>query len=318
MQRLSGKRIIVPLDVQHQKTEEPRSFSVQEEISLQQRSTFDKLQQKRNLTPPAFVDRLRNWCYPLLMVLPKAKVKYRTEILNNWEAVPGHPIIFAANHSAFPDTPISLKAIGQHSYLLMGKQNLAFEDQLFFWLNGVIWVDRKKREDMVASKQGIQAYLAQDHSVLWFPEATWNLTDNLLMLPMKWGIIDVAQQAGAQIIPMALEYDREKMVCRVQFAKPMVGAALQDKAEAIRALRDTMATMRWEMMEKYPVIRRCDADLERLRTEIFQALDEYPPLDWAYESSCIYNYPAEDVFAPIQQLTPCRKNAFLYSKQLKG
>lgn len=48
-----------------------------------------------------------------------------------------------------------------------------------------------------------------------FPEGTWNLTENLLMLPMKWGIIDIAKETGAQIIPTALEYDREQKKCFV-------------------------------------------------------------------------------------------------------
>lgn len=285
---------------------------------MRQISTYDKLQSNRAITPPACVARLRRRLYPLLMLLPKAKVKYRVEILNRCEVLPGYPVIYAANHSAFPDIPIALKAIGRHSYVLLGKQNLAFLDEFFFWLNGVIWVDRKKREDAAAAKRGIQAYLAQGHSVLWFPEATWNLTDNLLMLPMRWGIIDVAQQANAQIIPMALDYDREKRVCRVQFASPMMGDALQDKAAAICTLRDTLAAMRWELMQDQPILRRCDADPEQLRADMLRVLAEYPPLDWAYERSCIYHYPAEDAFAHLKVLRPCRENAFLFSKRLKG
>ena len=255
---------------------------------MHQPSTYDKLAHHRPITPPTFIPRLRQRLYPLLMLLPKAKVKYRLELLNHWNAKPEQPIIFAANHSAFPDTPIALAAIGQHSYALLGKQNLAIEDQIFFWLNGVIWVDRKKREDSAAAKKGVQVYLEQNHAVLWFPEGTWNLTDHLLMLPMKWGIIEVAQQANAQIIPMALDYDREKMICRVRFANPITGETLQDKASAICALRDAIATMRWEMMETKPVLRRSDVNPDQLRREMFRVLEEYPPLDWAYESSCIY------------------------------
>lgn len=285
---------------------------------MRQPSTYDKIALHRRLLPPIAVNRLRQLCYPLLMLLPKAKVKYRVEILNHWDAEPDKPIIFAANHSAFPDIPIALKAIGRHSYVLLGKQNQAILDEFFFWLNGVIWVDRKKREDTAAAKLGIQAYLAQGHSILWFPEATWNLTGNLLMLPMRWGIIDVARQADAQIIPMVLDYDREKMVCRVQFGKPLADDALLDKPSAIRNLRDALATMRWDVMQNQPVLRRYEADLEKLRAEMLQVLTEYPPLDWAYERSCIYKYPIEDAFMHLGRLAPCRENAFLFNKRLKG
>lgn len=285
---------------------------------MKQLSIFDKQKTKRRLLPFVFSNRLRQQLYPLLMLLPKAKVKYRLELLNHWDAEPNKPIIFAANHSAFPDIPIALKAIGQHSYVLLGKQNLTFLDEFFFWLNGIIWVDRKNREDTTAAKLGIQAYLLQGHSILWFPEATWNLTDNLLMLPMRWGIIDVAQQANAQIIPMVLDYDREKMVCRVQFSKPVAGDALLDKPTAIRDLRDALATMRWDVMQNQPVLRRYEADMEKLRAEMLQVLAEYPPLDWAYERACIYKYPIEDAFVPLGRLAPCRENAFLFNKRLGG
>lgn len=284
---------------------------------MRQPSTYDKIALHRRLLPPIAVSRLRQLCYPLLMLLPKAKVKYRVEILNHWDAEPNKPIIFAANHSAFPDIPIALKAIGRHSYVLLGKQNLAILDEFFFWLNGVIWVDRKNREDTAAAKLGIQAYLAQGHTILWFPEATWNLTDNLLMLPMRWGIIDVARQADAQIIPMALDYDREKMVCRVQFGKPLTDDALLDKPSAIRDLRDALATMRWDFWERNSTFHRKDLDMDVERKKLFYSVEEYPPIDWDYESSCIYHPYTEqkNVFAHLDKLIPCKENAFLFRKK---
>ena len=149
-----------------------------------------------------------------------------------------------------------LRVTRRHSYALLGTQNLAFIDQVFFALNGTIWVDRRDKADMAATKNGILAYLQKGQSVLWFPEGTWNLTASQLMMPMKWGIIDIAKSCDAQIIPAALDYDWEKMVCSVKFGKPMHGTDFDNKAEAIRDLRDTMATMRWEFMSTQPVLNR--------------------------------------------------------------
>ena len=59
------------------------------------------------------------------------------------------------------------------------------------------------------AKAKILFYLRHGQSILWFPEGTWNLTDNLLMLPMRWGIIETADKAQAQIVPMAIQYDRK-------------------------------------------------------------------------------------------------------------
>lgn len=76
------------------------------------------------------------------------------------------------------------------------------------------------------------------------------MTDNLLMLPMWWGIIETADKAQAQIVPMAIQYDRKKKECFVKFAEPIYGEKLTDYCIGIQMLCDTMATLRWELMER--------------------------------------------------------------------
>ncbi len=232
---------------------------------------------------------MREKLYPLLMSLAKMKVKYRVEVVNMCCPVPNKPIIYAANHSAFCDIPIALQAIGKHTYTFVGKQNLGILDKIFFALNGTIWVDRQNRESRAKSKANLIKYLNKGCNILCFPEATWNLTANLLMLPMRWGIIEVAYRTGAQIIPLVLEYDRSKRICYVKFDKPLMGEALADKAEGIRLLRDKLATLRWELMSDSGILHREQIDTEQLKAEIETAITEYPPIDWEYEKACIYH-----------------------------
>lgn len=251
--------------------------------------------------------------YPLLMWLTGTKVRYKINKVNECAILPDKPIIFVANHGAFQDTPIMLRVTGRRSYIFSGKQNLAFIDWIFFVLNGAIWVDRKDKADMASSKNALIAYLQKGQSILWFPEGTWNLTPSQLMMPMKWGIIDMARQAGAQIIPAALDYDREKNTCRVKFGAPLAGDALENKAEAICDLRDTMATLRWDLMCDQPVLHRGNVTVEQLQKEMYRVIDEYPPLDWEYESSCIYHPHPQAEIVP-SDLIPKRDNAFLFRK----
>ena len=135
----------------------------------------------KRLTDSAFAIWLRMAFYPITMLLSRTKVKYKIIVENNYVAAADKPIIFACNHSAFPDIPIALRAVKRHCYTLIGKQKLAFVDKIFFFLAGAVWVDRKNKEDSAFSKERIIAYLKKGKSILWFPEATWNLTDNLLM-----------------------------------------------------------------------------------------------------------------------------------------
>ena len=280
---------------------------------MKQETTLQKQNKGRPLTDSGFIVKARDFLYPILMFLTGTKVRCKVETVNTYTPLPGKPIIFAANHSAFQDTPIMLRVTQRRSYALLGKQNLAFIDRVFFALNGTIWVDRRDKADMAATKDGILAYLQKGQSVLWFPEGTWNLTANQLMMHMKWGIIEVARFAGAQIIPAALDYDREANTCRIKFGAPMSGDALENKAEAIRDLRDTMATLRWDLMCNQPILHRADITPEQLQKEMYRVIDDYPPLNWEYESACIYHpYPQVEIVPP--GLIPKRENAFLFRK----
>ena len=258
--------------------------------------------------------------YPITMLLSRTKVKYKIIVENNYVAVADKPIIFACNHSAFPDIPIALRGVKRHCYTLIGKQNLAFVDKIFFFLAGAVWVDRKKKEDSAFSKERIIAYLNKGKSILWFPEATWNLTDNLLMLPMRWGIIEVAQRTKAQIVPMALDYDRERKICRVRFGEPLNTETFTSKQQGIVVLREAMATLRWNFICRKQE-KRQSLDLEKERDAMFRVIRDYPPLDWNYEESCIYRLPNmvnhNEVFAHLNTIHTTTQNAFLFNKRLK-
>ena len=279
---------------------------------MKQQSALDKQKKGKPITDSPSVIWLKDRLHPFMMMLTKTKITYRVDTENTYVPIDGKPIIFVANHSAFQDVPLSLRATKRRSYILCGKQSLLFLDWFFFVTTGTMWVDRKSKEDTAAIKDAIIEYLAKGQSVLWYPEGTWNLTANKLMLPIKWGVIDIAQKADAQIIPMVLDYDRTAHVCKVKFGAPLAGDALANKSEAIRNLRDTMATLRWDFISNQPVLNRAEIDPDELKAEIEQVLAEYPKLDWEYEQSCIYQ-PYEAVEIVPASVLPSKENTFLFS-----
>lgn len=235
---------------------------------------------------------LRTLFYPITLLLSRTRVKYRIFCAGAPTLVPGKAVIFALNHSNSFDIPVGGAAIWKTYHhrcdVLVGKQRLWLSDRLFFFLNGAIWVDRKSKEDMRNAKTQLISRLQRGQDILWFPEGTWNLTDNLLMLPMKWDIIDVAMHANAQIIPVAMEYDRNEMAVDVRFGMPIIPNPHTDKAEAIRTLRDAMASLCWTCWENQSTVSRKDLYIAQCREELFQAVAEYPPIDWEYEQSVIW------------------------------
>jgi len=284
---------------------------------MNQITTKEKLSRNKSITDSKAVMLFKDLIRPILSLIASFRVPYQVIIEQPCRLLPEKPVIYAVNHFCFADTPIMGRITPKRSYILLGKQRLGFSDWLYFLLNGVIFVDRKDKEDMAASKQTMTSYLNKGRSIVMFPEGTWNLTENQLMLPMKWGIMDVAREAGAQIVPTALEYDREKKKCFVRFGSPLVFSPEDSKAEAISVLRDTLATMRWEFWERNGIFCRKDLDMEAEQKTLFYSVQEYPPIDWEYESSCIYHPQPEpeEVFRYLRHLKPCKENAFLLRKR---
>lgn len=226
--------------------------------------------------------------YKVLIALAKSKMPFRVVAENECSPIQNTPIIFAANHTNCFDVPNAIKACGRRLVPLVGKQRLELPDRVFFWLTAAIYVDRLKKDSTAKAKERIIRRLQRGTPLLWFPEGTWNLTDNLLMLPMKWGIIEVARAAHAQIIPVTLDYDRERMICRVRFGAPLHGEMLNDKAEGIRTLRDSMASLRYEQIVAQPALSRQAVDLAKLKHYIHMAVPEYPQLQPEVEARVIF------------------------------
>lgn len=255
--------------------------------------------------------------YWLLLQLAKTKNQFQIIVENSYTAIKDVPVIFAVNHSNCYDFPITATAVGRHVYVLVGKQRLGLLDRFFFSLNGVIYADRLDKKDTAAVKGAIVKLLKKGRAVCWYPEGTWNLSDNLLMLPLKWGIIEVAKQAGAQIIPVGLMYDREKMICRVKFGAPIWGEDFSEKKQAIDNLRDSMATIRWDLMNDSPALKKESINREQMKERIMMAIREYPPLEPDYEKQCVF-CPYEKVEIVPPGLILRKENAFLFDKKLSG
>ena len=256
--------------------------------------------QLKRLTESPWLRSLRDAFHPVLMALARSSMKYRLVVENRCDPLPGRPILFAGNHYCGMDITAACNAIPGRVQVVAGKQPLHFVDEFFLKVNGTIFVDRLNREDTAACKRVMAARLRAGQNVLIFPEGTSNVSDALPMYPMKWGIIQVSQQTGAQIVPLILRYDREALVCHVRFLPPMRPEGMT-KAEGIQALRDTMASARWEDFERNGLHSRRDLDVREERRKNMELLLSYDLLDYSVEQSVVFRpVPGEaEVFEPV-------------------
>lgn len=158
--------------------------------------------------------RLRRLLHPLLLSLMKRQYKHQLHIMNSRPDIDGN-VIYAINHSCKLDMVYASGVIAVHSYVLAGRQRMRLVDRLVFFLNGVIYVDRKSKDDKLLAKEKMRRILTEGQNLCMFPEGTWNLTPSKPMLPLYWGIIDIARETERPIIPLVLEF-KEK-ACYVQW-----------------------------------------------------------------------------------------------------
>ena len=267
--------------------------------------------------------RLRRFIHPLLIKLLSLRRSFSLHIEGE---IPKGPCIFTANHQGIDDIPTSGEVIHRHAFVLVSDEDKTTASGLVFKLNGVIWVHRKSKTDRNRARCDIVKYLQSGESVLMFPEATWNLAPDLLMLPMNWGAVKLSKEADVPICPIYLLFVYEERACYAKIGEPYF--PLEDDVHANRELRNRMASMCWDLMEKRPLIKRFDLPEDISNRYLMQRIGWYPRAKKdpkcfvAYESQFIF-HPKEiaehaQVFSHFHYLPVNTKTAFLFNKRLQG
>ena len=160
--------------------------------------------------------------------------------------------------------------------------------------------------------------------MLMYPEATWNLTPELPMLPMNWGVVKLSWESSVPICAIYVFFNGKK--CHAKIGKLFIptGNAIED----ISALRDQMATLFWDLLEQQPMGRREDIRPDEHERDIAERYKDYPrtykdpDAVRKYEEALIFRPKGvathEEAFGHLANFRPTMKNAFLFDKRLVG
>lgn len=236
------------------------------------------------------------------------------------------PIIFALTHVGKFDIEVSAMGIKSHFYLLSGDYEhlQGLIDGAFLLINGVLYFNEKVKSDRIKVVDRMIDHLKLGGNLVYFPEGTWNLQPELPMLPCYWGIVDVAQKSNAIIIPVAVEqYNRRfKINIGKNFDMQTFGSDSAEKARAISSLRDVLATLKWEIWETEPILKRNELLGNEWDDYIKARLGEWPYFSLEYIDGMIYKpkniTSYNNVFAHLNTIKPTMKNCFLFNTRLKG
>ena len=270
----------------------------------------------------------RKKLHKLILLIYKIKNKlggFSFELIKDERNLTDRPIIFAVTHVGKFDIEVISESIKDHYYLLSGdfEHIQGIIDAPFIALNGVIYFNEKDKEDRKSASNRMINHLKQHGNLMYFPEGTWNLSSNLPVLPCYWGIINVARESDAIIIPVAADqYDKHfKINIGKSFDVLKYDNNLSGKANAIKDLRDEMATLKWEIWETERVSRN-EIKSDEWEKYIEDRLKEWPYFNENYIKDLIFKpknvVESSEVYDFFEKMIPNEKNAFLYNKRLKG
>ena len=273
--------------------------------------------------------KIRLLFHPLLWVvitLRNILSGYKVIRLNKMKAKTKRPIIFCITHIGKVDIEISAQILKRHFYLLSGDfENVHGNlDGFFLELHGIIYLDKFNKEDTKNAKEKAIKTLNKKGNIMWFVEGTWNLSGNLPVLPLPFGIIEVAQKSGALILPIALEqYDKNIYVNFGELFEVTNNdndEEISYKLSAIEKLRDQMATLKFQIWEKQGVFKR-----EDIPENYFSEHVKHQVSLWKFTYDLIQSkvfkpksiIETNDAFAHLKEINPTMQNAFLFNKRLK-
>ena len=160
------------------------------------------------------------------------RLYYNPKIVNK-EAIPKEgPVLLVCNHKHVFDQCFVIMATKRPIRYMAKKEYFDGNKAWFFKLAGCIPVNRSIKDE--AAKEAALEVLELDGAVGLFPEGTRNKTDDLLLLPFKFGTVSMAQKTGATIVPCALTGDycfRSKNLT-LSVGKPFKVAKNMDLADA--------------------------------------------------------------------------------------
>lgn len=208
----------------------------------------EKIVQRRKAHFLHFSSLIR-WAAPRMM-------SFRQTIETPFPDLPNQPVIWCANHS-FKDDVAATVGVARPSYIFFGSLPIFFNtfDGFGVWLNGTVLCNRKLSESRHRAFRFASKVLESGSDLILFPEGVWNKTPEKLLLHLWPGAVRLAQEQNVQLVPivhyLSDPHKRYKgNVIHTAVGEPICVTGLSE-AEGIRMLRDTMATLYYDLMDRY-------------------------------------------------------------------
>lgn len=252
------------------------------------------------------------------------------------ENLPDGPALYIANHSNMSDVSSVYDAIQRPFYIMAdADQKKEFATNLFNNLIGVFYVKRYYTdEEMKCAEVKVDPKIAPEtaklrminallngRNCMMFFEGTWCMSPNELVLPTKFGNIDIAIAGKVPIVPIAVEYLYEKNKVIISIQPPLYFDELADKVQANEDVRSSIATARYLIQEKYSQRIWGTYTQKDFDETLIKCMMAYPSLSYLEEQKVVRKRDKYgDVYTRIEEyehLEALRQEALRRKKQMR-
>lgn len=153
---------------------------------------------------------------PMFNVMLKLLNPYKLKIESKAELPNDQPTIFVASHGFRDDILNSLLTINDNVYVLFGVLDQFFKtiDGIKLFLCGIILVDREDKISRAAVKPKAVKLIKLGGNFMDFFEATWNLSDNLLVAKPHVGVYDIAKDSNVEVATLTTHVEPKRFRSR--------------------------------------------------------------------------------------------------------
>ena len=265
---------------------------------------------------------IRKFIHPILIFATSINRKVNKKslyILSDKRKKTNKPVIYAATHIGCSDIEMIFSAIKKHAYVLVGDPRELYRNfnGMLLDLNGVICFDKDNKLDRHIGKETCVKLINQGTDLLIFPEGAWNITENLPVMGLYTGTVEIALRTGAEIIPIAVEQYKNDYYINIGKNIDYSGESIDNCKLLTEKLRDILATLRWDIWSNFSVKKRnCILDnysqiyIDSFKEQLDDSYSLSDVLNTAYCDKNIVSF--KDVFEHLDRLTFCKENAFLF------
>lgn len=218
----------------------------------------------------------------------------------------------------------------------------------YFNTRPTIFIDPYDKEDKAISYEIMKMYLNSGLDCTIFPEAVWNLSENKPMLETFFGSVKMALETDSVLVCTAIERYGKKYVlnrseeidlsnivkkhteydfCKLDDTGEESHALVQTiLCECNQVMRDTMATLLWEIWEndakKHGVVKRSEISPDYWERFLTSLISEWPGyrmqdnVEQRFHSK--YEIELSFIKQDLAHVQPKIESAFLFDKRNKG